>query len=397
MEGSRNGTENLSELLSPRGRMSWLKLRGLQEVVKMVRRHPVVVILILVVVLAASLFLVLRPSQASQQQTTTKSEKANGQKADEKKLPVEVAVVKRGSISSWINTTATLEPYRQVTILAEATGTVAKLMVDEGANVREGQVLAVLSNPDREVALQKANISQKNAAIELQRKQTSYDQKIISQAEYDKAQYEKDVADSELKAAGVAVDRLTIRAPYDGFITDRFIDKGQNIALLAQLFTIVDRDPLEAKIYLPEKEIFGITEEQPVSLALNSQKNLTFQGRIRQISPAVDSRTGTVKVTVEVTNAPAQVRPGSFVDVRLVTQKHDQAILIPKKALIEEAGEQYVFTIDKDVAARRSIQTGFTDDQFAEVISGVQVGQPVVVAGQGALRDGVKTETVAKR
>ncbi len=163
------------------------------------------------------------------------------------------------------------------------------------------------------------------------------------------------------------------------------------------MFTILDAEPLQAKIYLPEKEIYGISENQKIDLALNAQKNVAFAGHVRQINPAVDPKTGTVKVTIEITNPPSAVRPGSFVDVKLVTQRHDNVVLIPKKALIDEAGERYVFLIEKNLAVRRNVKVGFLDDTSAEVLSGIKQGDAVVVAGQGSLRDGAKTETVAQR
>jgi membrane fusion protein, multidrug efflux system len=367
-----------------------------QEVMKMIKRHPKVFVLLAVLVTAGILFFALRPSQATTA-AATKTAADEKAKAEDKKLPVEIAVAKKGSISSWIITTSTLEPERQVTILSETTGVVDKLMVDEGATVKEGQVIAMLSDSQKTVALQKAQISVGNAKHELERKQTSYDQKLISQQDYDKSKFDMDVANSEFNTSQVEVDRLTIRAPFSGTITDRFIQKGQNIAIGAQMFTILDRDPLKARIYLPEKEVFGLTQNQKVNLSLNAQKNVSFDGTIDQINPAVDTKTGTVKVTVLIPNAPASVRPGSFVDVRLVTQKHDNTLLIPKKAIVEEAGEQYVFLILKGLATRHTVKIGFTDDESAEVLSGINQGESVVIAGQGSLRDGVKTETVATR
>src|SRR5262245_65142180 len=124
-----------------------------------------------------------------------------------------------------------------------------------------------------------------------------------------------------MKPAAFTLKLLTIHAPFSGIITQRFIEKGQNITLGAQLFTLLDKDPLKARIYLPEKEIFGIEKNQQVGLTLNAQKDVKFGGKIDQINPAVDSKTGTVKVTIIVDSAPQSVRPGSFVDVRLVTQK----------------------------------------------------------------------------
>jgi membrane fusion protein (multidrug efflux system) len=363
-----------------------------REVFGMIKRHPALTGLVLLLVVAG-LFLVLRPTQA-----TTTSNKPNLPKpAEERKLPVEVATAQNGSISSSITTTASLEPDRQVTMISETNGIVAKLLVEEGDRVKEGQVLAELANREKQVALQKAMVHLEDTKQELNRKQMSYNEHIISQSEFEKARYESQTAEAERNAAQVELDRTTIRAPFSGIVTARFIEKGQNINTTTQLFTILDAEPLQAKIYLPEKEIYGISENQKIDLALNAQKNVAFAGHVRQINPAVDPKTGTVKVTIEITNPPSAVRPGSFVDVKLVTQRHDNVVLIPKKALIDEAGERYVFLIEKNLAVRRNVKVGFLDDTSAEVLSGIKQGDAVVVAGQGSLRDGAKTETVAQR
>jgi RND family efflux transporter MFP subunit len=368
-----------------------------QEGLKMIKRHPFVSVLVVVLAIGG-LVLLLVPTLATSTATKDKAkEEKKAEKKEEKKLPVEVAVAKKGSISSWIVTTATLEADRQVTILSETTGTVSRLNVEEGTFVGEGQVLASLADNQKLVDVQKADIRLKNAIVELKRKETSFQDKIISMADYDKAKFEKDVAESELKAAQVALERLTIRAPFSGIITERFIEKGQNITLGLQLFTLLDRDPLKARIFLPEKEVFGIERNQNVTLTLNAQKDVRFAGKIDQINPAVDAKTGTVKITILINSAPEAVRPGSFVDVRLVTQRHDNALLIPKKALVEEAGEKYVFLLNKDLVVRRSVQVGFTDDTNAEILNGIGDGNTVVTAGQGSLRDGSRAEVVASR
>ncbi|MCI0413282.1 efflux RND transporter periplasmic adaptor subunit [bacterium] len=358
----------------------------------MIKRHPVISIL-LVVMIVAGLFFAFRSQNAN---ASPKAEKVKEQPKEEKKQPVEVAQAKTGTITSSLVTTATLDPDRQVTMIAETTGVVNRITVDEGDMVREGQLLATLSVRDKQVKLQQTNVRVQNAKQELDRKQASFNAKIISESEFEKAKYELQVAIEDRNAAQVELDRSVINAPFSGVITQRFIEKGQNINTQSQLFTIVDADPLEAKVYLPEKEILGVKGNQSVALALNAQKDVTFQGTIRQINPVVDPKTGTIKVTVEVTKAPAVVRPGSFVDVKLETQRHDNALLIPKKALMEEAGERFVFVVQKDKAARRTVSVGFLDDQNAEILSGVNKGDMVVTSGQGSLRDGSKTEIVAK-
>jgi membrane fusion protein, multidrug efflux system len=372
------------------------KPRRKVEVLQMIKRHPVISILA-VVLIAAGIFFAMRSTNANASPKVDKKAKAKEQPKEERKLPVEVSQVKTGTITSSLITTATLDPDRQVTMMSETTGVVSRINVDEGDVVREGQLLATLNDREKQVRLQQANIRVQNAKQELDRKQASFNAKIISESDYQKAKYDLEVAGEERNAAQVELDRSFIHAPFSGVITQRFIEKGQNVSTQSQLFTIVDSDPLEAKVYLPEREILGIRPSQAVSMALNAQKDVTFQGNIKQINPAVDPKTGTVKVTVEVTKPTSLVRPGSFVDVKLETQRHDNALLIPKKALMEESGERFVFVINKDKAERRTISIGFLDDQNAEILSGVNKGEMVVTSGQGSLRDGSKTEIIAKK
>jgi membrane fusion protein (multidrug efflux system) len=192
------------------------------EVLGMIKQHPVITISVLVLVIAG-LFFVFRSSQATP--SANKPEKTANINKEEKKLPVEISTAKKGAISSSIVTTASLEPDRQVTMVSETTGIVTKILVDEGDSVKEGQLLATFSDAEKQVALQKAIVHVQSAKQELERKQASVDQKIISQSDYEKAKYEMDVATSEKNSAQVDLDRATIRAPFAGVVTARFIEK----------------------------------------------------------------------------------------------------------------------------------------------------------------------------
>src|SRR6185295_14052186 len=133
-----------------------------QEVMNMIRRHPVVSVFIVALAISGLVFLLL-PSLAASKATKEKVKQAEKDKKEDKKLPVEVAVAKKGPSSSWIVTTATLEPDSQITILSETTGTVQNLMVDEGSFVKEGQTLAVFADNQKMVDAQKAEIRLQNS------------------------------------------------------------------------------------------------------------------------------------------------------------------------------------------------------------------------------------------
>ena len=113
-----------------------------------------------------------------------------------------------------------------------------------------------------------------------------------------------------------------------------------------------------------------------------------------RVSPVVDDATGTVKVTVELQPRNSAFRPGSFVRVVIETDTRTETVLIPKKAVVEEEGSLYVFVSKGEEAERREVDVGYEDGAVVEVLSGVAVGEAVVVAGQGALSNGAKIRIV---
>jgi membrane fusion protein (multidrug efflux system) len=118
------------------------------------------------------------------------------------------------------------------------------------------------------------------------------------------------------------------------------------------------------------------------------------EGRVERISPIVDQASGTVKVTVAM-EPRAGFRPGSFVRVEIRTDTKNDAIVIPKRALVEEDGQNYVYIASNDSAKRTKVELGYIREGNVEIRSGVAAGQRVVVAGQGALKEGGKIKVLS--
>jgi RND family efflux transporter MFP subunit len=158
---------------------------------------------------------------------------------------------------------------------------------------------------------------------------------------------------------------------------------------------LADFDPLLARVHVPAKEFRRLLADQPVELTLDSVDQ-RLQGRITLVSPIIDPQSGTIKVTIEISSYPAGVRPGDFAEVRIVTDSHDRALLVPRLAVISEKGEDVVYVAAADSTAERRVVTlGFTDNDFAEVMAGVQAGEPVVVKGQRSLKHGAPLKILA--
>jgi RND family efflux transporter MFP subunit len=340
-------------------------------------------------------------SEAAEQTSTEAVEdvaeaedEAKTEEEEEVAVPVEVAEVTTGAITSYISATANLVAEDQVKVLSEAEGRVERLLVEEGDLVSKGQVLAVLVQDEAKIALSKVELKASNAKQALDRAQGTHNQGLISAEAFDKLKMEYEVARQEVAEAEWVLAKTVIRAPFSARVTERFITQGQHLRPGDELFTVADYDPLVARIYLPESDVLELEEGREVRIALAANAELNFTGRIRQIAPVVDTATGTVKVTVEAVKPPTGVRPGAFVSIGIVREQHPSALLLPRESVIRELRAAHVFISEDGTAVKRAVELGLEEGDLVEVISGVSVGDNVVVAGQGALDDGQKIKTL---
>ena len=303
-------------------------------------------------------------------------------------VPVEVVAVRTGSVSSYITSAANLVADNEVKILAEVQARVLRLFVEEGDSVRADQTLAMLVRDDQEIAFKKANLKQSNARQSYERGKDLAAKELISREEFDRLTTDYEIAREEIAEAEWSLSKTTIRAPFGGRITDRMIQVGQHLRPGDELFQITDFDPLIARIYLPERDVIGLQEGREVRISLNADSSIRFTGRIRQISPIVDTATGTVKVTVEAIEPPRSVRPGSFVTIGIVLETRAGTLLVPREAVLRELQKAHVFVADGELAVKRTVILGLEEGDVVEALSGVDAGEQVIVAGQGGLKDG---------
>ncbi len=322
------------------------------------------------------------------------NEETDTEEDEEIPVPVEVAEIMAGDIASYISATANLVAEDQVKVKSEAEGRVERLNVEEGDLVKKGQVLAVLVQDEARIAKSKVELKASNTSAALLRAQDSFEQGLISSEAFDKLKMDHEIAMQEVAEAEWRLAKTVIRAPFTSRITERFITLGQHLRPGDELFTVADYDPLVARIYLPERDVYELEEGREVRITPAAGTELSFTGRIRQIAPVVDTATGTVKVTVEAVNAPAGVRPGAFVAIDIVRERHAGALLLPRESVIRELRTAHVFITEDNVAVKRPVTLGIEEGELVEVLTGVAEGDAVVTAGQGGLDDGQKIKVL---
>jgi membrane fusion protein (multidrug efflux system) len=315
------------------------------------------------------------------------------QSEEDDSVPVELAAVVDTSISSYVTAAANLEPEKSASVLAKVEGTVTAVQTEEGQTVTEGQVLARLDGSELRLAYDQARIRAETENTELERARSLHAKGLMSEQDFAAQKSAADLARSELEAAELRYSYTTIRAPFGGKVTRRSVDVGQTVAIGSPLFTVEDTSPLLCRIHLPSHLISSIEVGQTAEVFVGGS-TASFAGKVRMISPVVDPSTGTVKVTLELNANGHEVRPGAFADIMMIADTHDDVPAIPRKAVLSEGGDLYVFAAGSDTVRRISVTTGYQQGDLVEVTSGLAAGDSVVVIGHGGVEEGTKIRIV---
>lgn len=329
-----------------------------------------------------------------------------GSRPNEQAIPVAVGEAWIGPIASYYHSTSTLEAEREAQVLARVSGVVQQLAAEEGDEVPAQGPLLVIANDEYRLRVQQAEATTANLRARFKRLEAMLGEQLSTEEEFQTAK--SDLANAE---ANEGLERLnlsytTVRAPFQGHVTQRLVDVGQNIAVGDAVFTVADFHPLLARVHVPSREFHQLKPNQTVDLVLDSDGS-RLQGAIKLVSPVIDAASGTIKITVEVNEYPDGTRPGDFAEVRIVTERRPQAVLVPRSAVLTDKGEQIVYVALLSEAAgaanpadaggagaksataeRRVVETGFTDDENAQIVNGLAAGEQVVVKGQRSLKHG---------
>lgn len=330
-----------------------------------------------------------------------KAKAKDGEKDDDaldERVPVEVAAVERSDVPAYFSGTASLVADNSARILARTNGQIIALHVEEGDIVEKNDVLLELDGGEQKIALEERNADLITLKHELERQQALFDQNLGSESDLlaTKARYE--AAEARRRAAELSVAFTQVRAPFSGVVTQRLVDLGEHVQPGTEVFHLADTKPLLGSIYMPERQVGTVSVGQPVEIRSDAVPDEPFHGRIRRIAPIVDSRTGTVKVTIELDDGEGgPLVPGSFVRVLVETDRHDDTLTIPQRAVIEQGGESFAFRIDGEHKAHRvRIETGYGFGDDVEVLSGLAEGDRIVTAGHGALRNDTEVRIIGE-
>ncbi len=308
---------------------------------------------------------------------------------------VAVEQVRRGDIATYYSATASLDPNKEADVLARVNGIIQSLAAEEGDRVAEGQVLIKIDDAEYRHRVTQAEVELYQQRLQLERSEKMLAQGLVSAEAADAARSQMKAAEAAWELATLELSYTRVQSPFSGRVVARSVDQGRTVSNGTVLFTLADLSRLLARVHVPAREFRNIQTDQPVQLVVDSTGD-RLEGHILLVSPVVDSASGTIKVTVEIIDFPSSTRPGDFAEVSIVTDRHDGVLVVPRIAVQTDHEDKVVFIADGEKAQRRVVEIGFEDDQFTEILAGVDEGDSVVIQGQRSLADGQKISILEK-
>lgn len=338
-----------------------------------------------------------------------------------------------GAGRSVLDATGYVTARRIATVSAQVTGKVETVLIEEGMQVAEGDVLATIDDTEwrAQVALAEAQLESArsqlaeiqaqlaNARRDLERQRDLAARGLTSQAAVDAAATEVDalaarldsaasgvaVARRSLELARVRLDNTVIRAPFAGIVTVKAAQPGEMISPVSAgggftrtgIGTIVDMDSLEIQVDVNESFIQRVHPGQRVEATLNAYPDWRIPAEVIAIIPTADRSRATVRVRIGILERDGRIVPDMGARVAFLAEEQTDAnggaaaaavLRVPAAAVVDDAGQSFVFVLDGEVVARRAVRVGPARGEFREVLEGLRSGERVVLQPPAGLADG---------
>jgi RND family efflux transporter MFP subunit len=359
-------------------------------------------------------------------------------------LAVKTTAAATRRVDKTISVTGSLNPDETVNISFEVAGRVSAIKTDFGQTVRKGDVLAELDHQeyqfqydrskaalaqgyarlglaaDRDNATVENTASMRQASAQMDDAKYKFENatKLVKSGDISQERYTElektyharqaafemtrdemrgqlaslDSLRADIKLAQKRLNDTFARAPFDGAITQKLVSPGQYVKENTTVLTLVKTNPMRLLADIPESAAGGIRIGSALTFTTDAIPDRQYHAVVRQLNPALDSKSRSLTIEARLTEVDARLRPGMFVQVQLVTGRNTEVVVIPAKALYSVAGLTKAFVIRDGHAIELRVPPGQTyDDGWIEVPTGqIRAGEMVAVSNLAALVNGAE-------
>ncbi len=395
----------------------------------------ILVAIIIVIVLT----LILYPNNSSEENINDKTVNVNYDKLNEVVFDVVTKPVIKGDLILYTNANGIIKASEELEITPNISGTIKTLNIYEGKQVKKGDLLIELDNREYEIALNEAISKVTEARLEygflakesgvennIDSKSKEYQEKLealekeyttgkIDESKYNDLKNELEMklifsgakrdeiiqnksgltsAINNYKRAKLNLEYTKIVAPFSGQIGDFNLVVGQRVSTGQKLCKLFNTATLNIDVGVLESDISKISIGNHSIIEIPSLNNEKFYGSVSYISPYIDKETKTCKVTIRIQNQSNKIKSGMFAKVLIENENLKNRILIPKEALLVRDKRTLVFTVENNLAKWKYVKIGKQNEQYIEIVEGLEPGENVIIEGQYNLAHDAKVKVI---
>jgi len=310
------------------------------------------------------------------------------------KKPIEETLVTTGSIKPSLETNIKTELAAHYHLQKNPlTGQRYKM----GDKVKKGQLIIRLEDQEytNNANLDGAYLDEEISAMEYEKQQALYEKGGVTKRELVNSEKTLLTSKQTLENAQITIEKLSIRAPFAGVITDLpYFSPGIRVEAAVSVLGMMNYATMMMDLSLPENLMGQVEVNQLANIMNYALPDDTLKGTITELSPAIDMEARTFKGRVKVENTNTKLKPGMFVKAEIVVQQRDSALVIPKEVILTEGKRKVVFIAKNTTAEKRYIRTGIETLNEVEVIEGLKEEERLIIKGFETLKDRTKVKVV---
>ena len=303
-------------------------------------------------------------------------------------MPVEAVAAFRDTVGDAIVAAGGIEAMQQISLRPDIEGRVVELLFREGQRVASGQPLLRIDAAELTAQVERARADRDLARQALERTRQLLADRAAAPADLERAEAQQRVAQASLELLELRLSRTVVRAPFAGVIGQRQVSVGDYVTTQRELLMLQTVSPVHAVFNVPERYASVLRPGQAVTFRVAALTGRTFDGRVDFVDPAVTLPARTITVKAVANNSDGVLQPGMFAEVRLATDRRDDATVIPEEAISPAAGGSFAWVVENGTVTRREVELGVRTPGFVEVRRGSEVCELVVVGGRDRLFEG---------
>lgn len=316
-------------------------------------------------------------------------------------VPVSAVSPIRAEINEYARTDSRVEAENRIEVTTEVVGRCTAVKFEEGDKVKKGQIMVELDKNEQLAQLRQQTAQLTIADRDFKRAKELYANGLNSQQEYDSAWSTYEQQRETVNQTKEQLNKYTVRAPLTGTVSMKAVQLGEIVSSGTPIFTVVDPTSFMLTVRIEESERPRLTPKQLALVTVDALGDEVFETRVRRINPSIDIDSGTVGVILdfEKEDVPKLIE-SAFARVQMVMDTHEDALLVPKEAIVEENSRMFVFivrevesedtAVDSDEpelqAIKVEVATGLENSEHIEILEGVSVEDRVVTYGQQTLK-----------